>query len=425
MLLRLAALSAFAVASCVHAQAPSPAQTLTLDEAIARVAATHPDLRLVQLRREVLDAERQLAGFRPPVTVGADLSNVAGSGPYAGTRRAELSVSLAGVLERGGKLDARRTLAQANLDAAAPQREIARLDLLAETARRYLAITAAVREREIAEVDIEQRRRAVEAARRRLEAGASPESSLLTAQAALAQAELDRDRARQSEQAARQHLAALWNDREAQFGTVTGDPLALPELLDVARLGDLLDRTPELAMLAGQERVREAQLQLAQTQARADLQWQVGVRSFAQGSDAALFGGVAMPLGAAARAAPVIRSAELMLRASPAMRQALVIQLYSTLAAAHGTYRTAQLEVVRLGEEVLPRLARAEQAADAAWRRGAISYLEWSQLQSLRIQARQRQLQAGLQAQTALIEIQRLTGQSALADTDDTQEPSP
>lgn len=423
MLLRLAALCAFAVMSCAHAQAPSSAQILTLDDAVSRVAATHPDLRLVELRRQVLDAERQAAGFRPPLTFGADLGNVGGSGVYSGLRRAELTVSLAGVLERGGKLDARRTLAQANLDATAPQREIARLDLLAETARRYLAITAALREREIAEIDIEQRRRAVDAARRRLEAGASPQSSLLTAQATLAQAELDRDRARQAELAARQHLAALWNDRQAALGTVTGDPLALPALQDVARLGDLLDRTPELAMLAGEERVREAQLQLARTQARGDLQWQVGLRSFAQGNDVAMVGGVAMPLGSAARAAPRIRSAELMLRATPAMRQALVIQLYSTLAAAHGSYRTAQLEVGRLGEEVLPRLARAEQAADEAWRRGAISYLEWSQLQSQRIQARQRQLQAALQAQTALIEIQRLTGRSALADTADLQDP--
>jgi len=416
MSLRLMALAILAMAPCAFAQTPSLPAVLTLDDAIGRVALTHPDLRLVQSRRQVLDADLQAAGLRPPLSVGADVSNVLGTGSYSGARRAELTVTLASVLERGGKLDARRTLAQANLDTLAPQRETLRLDLLAETARRYLAVTGTLRQREIAEEDIAQRRRAVAAAQRRLEAGASPESSLLTAQAALAQAELDRDRAIQAEQSARIQLAALWNDREATFATVSGDPLTLPALADFRQLAELIERTPELAALAGDARVREAQLSLARSDAKANVQWQVGVRSLSETDDVALVGGFSMPLGTATRAAPDIRAAEARLAATPVERTAMMIRLSSTLAAAHGTYSTARLEVGRLGAEVLPALARAERAADQAWQRGAISYLEWSQLQSQRVQARSRQLSAALQAQNALIEIQRLTGQSALAD---------
>ena len=79
---------------------------------------------------------------------------------------------------------------------------------------------------------------------------------------------------------------------------------------------------------------------------------------------------------------------------------------------AHGRYRVAQLEVLRLGDDVLPRLARAEAAAEHAWRAGATSYLEWSQLQSERSAVRRQQLDAALDAQRALIEIQRLTGEA-------------
>ena len=67
---------------------------------------------------------------------------------------------------------------------------------------------------------------------------------------------------------------------------------------------------------------------------------------------------------------------------------------------------------------MLPQLKRAENAAEKAWRAGAISYMEWAQLQAMRIEARQRQLEASIAAQTALIEIQRLTGQSMVAATD-------
>lgn len=217
---RLAALAALAIAPCAFAQVSSPPVPLTLDEAVSRVARTHPDLRLPVLQRAAAEARYEGAGFKPPLVFGVDVENALGTGANRGFDASEVTVSLAGVLERGGKLDARRALAQANIDAIAPQREITRLDLMAEVARRYLAVTAARGQRRIAMDDIEQRRRAVAAARVRMLAGASPASTLMTAQAALAQAELDRDRAEQAERAARMALAALWNAREADFTQV-------------------------------------------------------------------------------------------------------------------------------------------------------------------------------------------------------------
>ncbi|WP_433852949.1 TolC family protein [Stenotrophomonas nitritireducens] len=412
---RLAALAALAIAPCAIAQVPSSPAPLTLDEAVSRVARTHPDLRLPELRRAAAQARHDGAGLKPPLVFGVDIENALGSGASRGFDAAEVTVSLAGVLERGGKLDARRALAQANIDALAPQREITRLDLMAEVARRYLAITAARGQRRIALDDIEQRRRAVAAARLRLQAGASPASTLMTAQAALAQAELDRDRAGEAERAARMALAALWNAREADFAAVSGDPLRLPALQDFQQLATLLSDTPELAVIAGEARVRQAQLQLARSQLRGDLSWQLGVRNDRASHDTALVGGFSLPLGSARRAGPEIRAAEAELAMSAVERQSRALQLYATLAEAHGRYGTARLEVARMDSDVLPQLQRAEKAAETAWRAGAISYLEWAQLQAMRIEARQRQLDAALAAQTALIEIQRLTGQPLVA----------
>lgn len=418
MWMRLAALAAIAFVPCVYAQGTTPAVPLTLDDAIARVAQYHPDLRLAEAQRPIWEARRDAAGLRPPLTVGVDLENVLGSGDASGLRSAELTVTLAGMLERGGKLDARRAVAQANLDSLAPQRETARLDLMAEVARRYLAVTDARQRLAIARTDIEQRKRAVAAARLRLQAGASPESVLLTAQAMLAQAELDRDRATQADQSARAALSAMWRQREPGFDVVTGDPMQLPALQDFAVLADTLQRTPELAMLAGERRIREAQVQLARTAARPDVSWQVGVRNNRESRDSAFVAGFSVPLGSVARAAPEIRAAEAELALNAVERDARALQLYATLADAHGRYLTSRLEVTRMARDVLPQLTRAENAAEKAWRAGAISYMEWAQLQAMRIEARQRQLDAAIAAQTALIEIQRLTGQSMLAAGD-------
>lgn len=411
----LAALAVVAVVPCARAQAPSSPASLTLEAAVGRVAASHPDLQLLPLQREVASARLERAALPPPLVLGVEIEDVLGNGGSGGFDGAETTVTLAGVLERGGKLDARRAVALARIDSLAPQREIARLDLLAEVARRYLAITAATAQRQIALEDIEQRARAVKAARVRLEAGASPASTLLTAQAALAQSELDRDRAAQAERASALSLAALWNAREAPFHTVRGEPLRLPVLQPFEVLAALLERTPELAVITTVQRVQQAQLALARSAQRSDLSWQLGVRNNQGTGDNGLIAGFTLPLGTARRAGPDIREAQAELALSALERTARALQLHATLAEAHGRYETARLEVERMGHDVLPRLQRAENAAEIAWRGGAISYLEWAQLQAMRIDARKRQLEAALSAQSALIELQRLLGQPLIA----------
>lgn len=414
MRLRFAAVAACVVVLAVAWPAHA-ADLLTLDDAFARVAETHPGLRMFAVRRDVLAAELDNASLRPALVAGAEVENAFGTGEARGLDGAEITLSLASVLERGGKLDARRTLVQTRIDALAIEREARRLDLLAETARRYLAVVGAQRLAEVARQDIEQRERTVAVARKRHEAGASPESVVLTAQAALARAELDLARAAQTRIAARQHLAALWGERAPAFGAAVGDPLALPELVDFALLADWLERTPELARFADEARIREARLQLARSEAKPDVAWQVGVRRLQASDDIGLVGSVSIPLGSASRAQPGIRAARAELQALEIEREASGLALYSTLAEAHGRYRVARLEAGRLGSDVLPHLARAETAAARAYRAGATSYLEWATLQAERTEARRQQLAAALEARRALIEIQRLTGQAFVA----------
>ena len=414
MRVRLAAF-AVCVAACAVAFPTAAADDLTLNDAMIRVADSHPDLRLFGARSDVLAAERDRALLRPALIAGATVENAFGSGESSGLQGAELTLTLASVLERGGKLDARRTLAQSRIDALAIERETRRLDLLAEVARRYLAVVAAQKQREIAQQDIAQRQRTVAGARQRMQAGASPESVVLTAQAALARAELDRARAEQRLIAARQHLAALWGERDPDFDVVARDPLKLPAIDDFSSLAELVKSTPELVQFADEQRIREARLQLARSGRAADLDWQVGVRRLQATDDFGLVGSVSMPLGSRTRAQPEIRVAEAELASLEIEREAKGLALYSTLAEAHGRYRVAQVEVQRLQNDVLPKLAQAETAAERAYRAGAISYLEWAQLQSERTTARKQQLDAALDAQRALIEIQRLTGQAFVA----------
>lgn len=414
MLLRLTALAAGVIVLSVAGPAAA-ADRLTLDDAFARVSSSHPELRLLEAQGELLAAQRDAAARNPPVVAGLQLENALGSGGFEGLDAAEITLTLSSVLERGGKLDARRTLAQQRFDQLAVERETRRLDLLAEVARRYLALSATAHQREVAEADIAQRHRTVAAARARLQAGASPESVVLAAEAGLARAELGRARAMQQWTAARQHLAALWGERDPRFEIAAGDPLVLADVPEVTAIAELLERTPELARFAGERRIAEARLQLARSSATPDIDWQVGVRQLQASDDVAVVAGFSLPLGSRRRAQPEIRAADAELAQLSVQREAAGLSLYSTLVEAHGRYGVARLEVQRLREEVLPALQRAEAAAERAYRAGALSYLEWAQLQAELTATRRQQLDAALDAQRALIEIQRLTGQPFVA----------
>ncbi len=414
MWLRMAALAALAAASCLSARAQTP--PFTLDEAFGRVARVHPDLRLLRVDERILAAEREGAGLRPPMVAGLEVENALGTGTARGFGAAEVTLSLAGVLEGAGKLDARRAVAQVRIDALAVEREARRLDLLAEVARRYVAIVVAQQRSRVAELDIAQRRAAIAAAQRRLQAGASPESVLLTAEAALARAEMEHERALQEADAARRYLATLWGDYAPDLGEVAGDLPALPAMADFAALAQQLARNPDLQRFDDQRRLRDAQLHLARLQSRPDPEWSLGLRRLGEGGDLALVGSIAVPLGSARRAGPGIRAAEAERARLDIEREAEGMNLHAALAAMHGRYRVARLEVQRLREAVQPRLAKAEAAAARAYRAGAASYLEWAQLQSDRIQAHRQEIDSAQEARAALIEIQRLTGESAMGE---------
>ncbi len=406
----LAALAALTCFLC----APLAAQenkTLTLDEAFARLIARHPDLARFRYLREGGQAALDEAGQSPALNAELGIENAPGSGAASGFDQAEMTLSLASVLERGGKREARRAVANAQLQMLTLEEEARRLDLLAEIARRYLDLLATQSLVQIADAEFAQRERVVSAAAQRVRAGASPDSVRLSAEAALARTRLARERALAEGHAAARRLAALWNDRAPDFDRAAGDPLVLPAVPALESLQTLIDRSPELRRFADESRLREARVQLGRAAGTPDIQWQAGLRRLEETDDWAAVVGVSVPLGSTRRAAPRVRVAEAELAELALERESGEISLYATLTDAQARLSAASVEVSMARADVLPRLEQAEQAAERAYRAGALSYLEWAQVQSEATDARREQLRAAIEAHRAFIEIQRLTGE--------------
>ncbi len=406
-----AALAAAVLCVCAYAPAGA-ASPLSLNDAFRRVIETHPDLESYRFTEDARRAEADLARQAPPLRMAVDAENLLGTGGVSSFQSAELTLSLASVIERGGKRDARFGVADERLRGVELLHEAKRLDLLAEVARRYLDATAATASAALTRDDLAQREQLVAAATERRKAGIEQSSAPLAAEAArlLVAAELERTIRAASH--ARRRLAVLWGSTEADFELAPIDLGALPPLPDYETLVRLLAETPELQRFAHETRLREARLQLARTERVADIDWQVGVRRLQSGSDWGLVGSVSIPFGSASRAEPGIRAADAELAVIEFEREGQQRALQATLAEAWGQLDLAIGHARRIETEVLPALQRAADAAERSYRTGASSHLEWTQLLGDMIEARRERLDAALTAHRALIELQRLTGRT-------------
>ncbi|AKS42541.1 TolC family protein [Wenzhouxiangella marina] len=406
-----AALAASVLCLCLSAPA-SAAVPLTLDNAFDRVIESHPDLAAYRFAEAAYQAEAEQARQTPPLRLEAEAENILGTGPAAGFGGAEFGVSLASVIERGGKRGARFAVADQRLRGLQLLREGDRLDLLAEVARRYLDAIAATALAALTRDDLAQRDQWVAITAERRRAGVESSSAMLAAEASRSRVAAELDRNLSAATHARRRLAVLWGDASTDFELATVDLAVLPRLPDYQALVSLLAETPALQQFAHRERLNEARLQLARSARVADIDWRVGVRRLQSESDWGLVGSVSIPLGSATRAAPRIRAAEAELAAIEVEREGRQRSLQATL-----TEAWAQLELAighaRLTDtEVLPALRRAAEEAERSYRAGASSYLEWTQLQGEIVAARREHLEAALTAHRALIELQRLTGQT-------------
>ena len=87
--------------------AEAPAQTLALPEAVSRALELNPGLQVFTPRLKGLEGKRLTADQNPAFELGFEAENVLGSGPFNGIDGAEYTLSIASVIELGGKREAR------------------------------------------------------------------------------------------------------------------------------------------------------------------------------------------------------------------------------------------------------------------------------------------------------------------------------
>jgi cobalt-zinc-cadmium efflux system outer membrane protein len=407
-----------AVWVCLVLSAPiatAETRALTLRDAVQQTLERSPQLAVFPFEQRAAEARVLQAGLRPNPELSVEVENIAGSGDYSGADAAEYTLALSQLVELGSKRDKRSALAGIDRDVTTQSYELVRLDVLAETTRRYIEAARAQALREWASEAADSTGKALRATQQGVQAGAAPSVETDRMRLAATRAQRLEQRSRNDVKASYIRLAASWGDLAPAFTSVQEQLHTLPELPALAVLQEKLRQSPQLTQYLTQQRLREAQLRLAESAATPDLRVGMGVRHLAEAGDNALVFSFAMPLAIHDRNQGNIAAARADLEKNSA-EQALAQQdLSAVLQTLYLQAQSSREEAIQLHDQDVPLAKKALRDVEAGYANGRYSQLDFINAQQSLQSLQRESIEAAAAFHLIVLELERLTGESMTA----------
>jgi cobalt-zinc-cadmium efflux system outer membrane protein len=207
-------------ASAPHIEHSGP--HFTLSEALARAQARHPLFASYRAQLQAADARAVQAGIRPAPTLNLAVENAFGTGEVSGYSAAETTLGFSQLIERGGLRDRRIEAADAGRDRLSTDAEIARLDLRAEVARRFVHVLSDQAQLVITREATELARSTLAEVERRVAAARAPLAERSRAQISLERARLAEEHAEHELLSSRRHAGRFRPGRRRFAPPATG-----------------------------------------------------------------------------------------------------------------------------------------------------------------------------------------------------------
>lgn len=361
--------------------------------------------RLAEARAEIARAEglaRQAAAIPNP-TLGVEVENFSGSGPFRGVELAETTASIEQTLELGGKRSARIGAGRAEVAAAQARARRIRGEYAFDLAAAYAEAEAADRRLKLAAEALTLAEEDARVARALVEAGREADLRQVQARAAVQSARAGVDEARAA--------------RETAFGNLTalaGSPAPLTSiatsLLDQTGAifrggGTGAGQTPAVQAAQAEQAAAERRLRLERTRAVPDVTVSVGLRRFQEDDSTAMVAGLSVPL-------PLFDRNRGNVSASRAEVSAAEARLNAARLEAEAASRSATARLTA-AESRLAAAREGEQTADEAYRLTRVGY-EGGKLGLVELLNARRALTEA-RAQTIQAAVERVSAQAALA----------
>jgi cobalt-zinc-cadmium efflux system outer membrane protein len=392
------------------ATAGEPNGVVTLRDAMATALARNPELGVFPYELRAADARVLQAGLRPNPQLQLEIEDIGGRREHSGFDAAQTTVQVGQPIELGGKRVKRAHVASLDKELVQWDYKSARLDVMREVTRAFVAALAAQERLALAERLLELSRQAQSAVAQRVKAGKDSPVEELRADVAFSESRIERQKAQKALTAARYSLAAAWGGRTPAFEKVEGDFYKTPEPRPLAQMSNAISDNPDLARWQTEEEKRRAALRLEKARGAPDITVGAGVRRYEQTDDEAMVFGLAVSLPLFDRNQGGILGATAELGKARRQYEAAQIKTLAALSEAASSLAAAYDEVTILQSDVLPKAQRAFEAAQQGYLQGKFDYLHLLDAQRTLFQTQAQYVDSVEAYHRAQADIQRPTG---------------
>jgi len=408
--LHKAVISAIALTFSLSGQAAISTE-LSLANALQKTLSNNPTLQRFTFQEREAEALRLQSSITPTPTLNLSIENAFGSDQLSGLDSAEITLGLSQVIELGDKRAARIGLSDARWQTQLANYELTRLDVLAETSRRYYflleqqALTANLVEREKLE------RAALKVIKQRQQAGAIGSADAAKMKLRLAQTEMQQLKSVAQTQRRKAQLAMMWLGR-ADFDSVQGSLIQLPSPTDTQRFLNLIEASPAYQQKLMLNRLALADIKKQKSLNRSDVTVGVGVRQLEARNDQALVFDISMPLTFSNPNRGNLAAAYSRQQWADTEQQLTQKQLSLEIQSLGQGLNAYRQQAQQLADQQLPRAEQLLREVKRGYRQGLYDVLQLVDAQTELFNVKKQQIQLHRQLLLQRLAIEQISGQA-------------
>jgi len=351
------------------------AGTLTMRAAMHRAVRYSPALRAVREEINARHGETYQAGRRLNPELDTEVENFAGSGGFSGFDSAETTISLAQVLELGGKRLKRLRVATLDASLANWDYEAARLTVASQTLQAFIDVLVSQKRLTIHREFEVIMKRLTDTVGERVKAGKVSPVEFNRAEVEQARATVAVSEERATLDVARRKLALFWGSRTPDFSRIAGTLAATNHLPPPEKFHTYLDKNPNIARWADEMAKRQATLDLEMARRIPDLKVGAGIRRFEETDDAAVVATFSVALPFFDRNRGNIDAARARVAKSIYEREVANISTSTRFVEAYGALRASEAKLRALTGKVLPAAKSVFASMENGYKEGKFDLL--------------------------------------------------
>ena len=388
----------------------NPSGVITLQQALSLGLMQNPELASFSWEVRSAEARTLQAGLLPNPEISAEVENIGGARELKGFNGSENTIQINQLFELGGKRSKRKKLSELEKDLSGWDFEAKRLDVFTDITKAFWDVLAAQERLSITRDLVQLSEQVYTTVVERVKAGKVAPLEEIQAKVALTTMRIELEQTKREVETARKRLAATWGSSSPAFERVVGAFDAVEPIPQQEQINKLVSQNPDVARWDTEIAKGRADIKLKDANAIPDVTIGAGPRYFNETNNNAFVMGISVPIPLFNRNQGERLEARYNLSKAEEQRKATQIKVLMDLAQAYQELSSAYLSAAALKETALPGAQSAFNAAQEGYREGKFSYLQVIDAQRTLFEIKRQYVTALADYHKAKATIERLIG---------------